>query len=76
MLWKKMKSNEKKYLHILKEEFMRKIWIFHDFEIFTTGKSFSEALIPASVDRQYDNRLFIEFPEKNKFTTCCVQILF
>ena len=49
---------------------MRKIWIFHDFEIFTTCKSFSEALIPASVDPQYDNRLFIEFPEKFKVTTC------
>ena len=41
-----------------------------------TGKSFSEALILASVNPQYDKRLFIEFPEKYKFTTCCVQILF
>ena len=49
---------------------MRKIWIFHDFKIFTTCKSFSEAFIPASVDPQYDKRLFIEFPEKFKVTTC------
>ena len=28
-----------------------------------TGKSFSEALILASVNPQYDKRLFIEFPE-------------
>ena len=41
-----------------------------------TGKSFSEALILASVNPQYDKRLFIEFPEKYKFRTCCVQILF
>ena len=27
-----------------------------------TGKSFSEALILASVNPQYDKRLFIEFP--------------
>ena len=41
-----------------------------------TGKSFSEALIVASLNPQYDERLFIEFPEKYKFATCCVQILF
>ena len=41
-----------------------------------TGKSFSEALILELGDPQYDKRLFIEFPEKYKFTTCCVQILF
>ena len=37
-----------------------------------TGKSVSEALILESVNPQYDERLFIEFPEKYKFTTCCV----
>ena len=41
-----------------------------------TGKSVSEALILESVNQQYDKRLFIEFPKKYKFTTCCVQILF
>ena len=41
-----------------------------------TGKSFSEALIIASVNPQYDKRLFIEFRKKYKFTTCCVQKLF
>ena len=40
-----------------------------------TGKSFSEALILASVNPQYDKRLFIEFPEKYMLATCCVQIL-
>ena len=38
-----------------------------------TGKSESEALIFESVNPHYDKRLFIEFPGKNKFTTCCVQ---
>ena len=42
----------------------------------STGKSFSDALILASVNPQYDKRLFIEFPKKYKFTTCCVQKLF
>ena len=41
-----------------------------------TGKSFSEAFILASVNPQYDKRLFIEFKEKYKVTTCCLQILF
>ena len=49
-------------------------WVF--VQCGSTGKSFSEALILASVNPQYDKRLFIEFPEKYKFTTCCVQILF
>ena len=42
----------------------------------STGKYFSEALILASVNPQYDKRLFIEFPEKYKFTAYCVQKLF
>ena len=41
-----------------------------------TCKSFSEALILASLNQNYDERLFVEFQEKYKFTTCCVQILF
>ena len=41
-----------------------------------TGKSVSEALILESVKPQYDERLFIEFQEKYKLTTCCVQKLF
>ena len=41
-----------------------------------TGKSVSEALIFESVNPQYDERLFIESPEKYKFRTCCVQKLF
>ena len=36
----------------------------------------SETLILESVNPQYDERLFIEFQEKYKFTTCCVQKLF
>ena len=42
-------------------------FIFHE-KWTSTGKSFSEALILASVNPQ-----FIEFPEKYKFRTCCVQ---
>ena len=55
--------------HHLCEEMVSYLYSF-------TGKYFSEALILESVNPQYDKRLFIEFPEKYKFTTCCVQILF
>ena len=41
-----------------------------------TGKSFSEALILASVNPQYDKSLFNEFSQKYKFRICCVQKLF
>ena len=44
--------------------------------LYHTGKSVSEALILKSVNPQYDERLFIEFPEKYRFRMCCVQILF
>ena len=40
----------------------------------SAGKSVSEALILESVNPQYDERLFVEFPKKYKFRTCCVQI--
>ena len=47
------------------------------------GKSLSEALIFASTNLQYDNRLFIELqvqymkiPSSNLGRTCCVQNLF
>ena len=43
---------------------------------FCTGKSMSEALILESINPQYDERLFIKFPEKYKLRICCVQILF
>ena len=43
---------------------------------YDTGKYFSDALILASVNPQYGKRLFIDSPEKYKFRTCCVQILF
>ena len=42
----------------------------------TSGKSLSEALIFESFNPQYDDRLFIESPEKYKFRTRYVQILF
>ena len=32
------------------------------YSVFNTGKSFSEALIFASINAQYDNRLFMELP--------------
>ena len=48
-----------------------------------TGKSLSEALIFASTNPQYDNRLFIELqvqymkiPSSYLGSTCCVQKLF
>ena len=47
-----------------------------DWAKYHTGKSMSEALIVESVNPQYDGRLFIDFQEKYKFTTCCIQKLF
>ena len=51
--------------------------------LFFTGKSLSEALIFASTNPQYDNRLFIELhvqyikiPSSKLGRTCCVQKLF
>ena len=46
-----------------------------------TSKSFSEALILASTNPQYDKRLFIDLPvqyihENYKLRTCCVHKLF
>ena len=35
-----------------------------------TGKSLPEALILASINPLYDNRLFIESQEKYKLSTC------
>ena len=55
---------------------------FFSFVCFT-GKSLSEALIFASTNPQYDDRLFIELqvqymkiPSSNLGRTCCVQKLF
>ena len=49
---------------------------------FITGKSLSEALIFASTNLQYDNRLFVELqvqymkiPSSNLGRTCCEQFL-
>ena len=49
----------------------------------STGKSLSEALISASTNLQYDDRLFIELqvqymkiPSSNLGRTCCVQKMF
>ena len=39
-----------------------------------TGKSFSEALILASTNPQYDNRLFIELHVQYKKTTSSVYV--
>ena len=45
-----------------------------------TGKSLSEAFIIASINPQYDDRLFIELQVQYKktynFSTCCVLQLF
>ena len=35
-----------------------------------------EALIFESLNPQYDERLFIDFPKKYKFRTYCVQVVF
>ena len=45
--------------------------------LYCTSK-LSEALILASINQLYDNRLFIELQEKCMFRTCCVntQIVF
>ena len=54
------------------------LWlVLHWFHIesFCTFKSFSEVLIFASVNPQYDKRLFLEFPEKY-LCTCCGLVFF
>ena len=38
-------------------------------QFFDTGRSFSEALILASTNQQYDKRLFIELPVQHMKTT-------
>ena len=57
--------------------------MFKKVKIRITGKSLSEALIFASTNPQYDDRLFIELqvqymkiPSSNLGRTCCVQKLF
>ena len=49
---------------------------FRSIQVSCTGKSVSEALILEPVNPQCDERLFIEFLEKYKFRTFCVQKLF
>ena len=49
---------------------------YKNFCCLSTGKYFSESLILESVNPKYDERLFIEFPEKYKFTTCCYKYCF
>ena len=60
---------------------MLKVWLMTMF--LCTGKSLSEALIFASSNPQYDDKLFIELqvqfmkiPSANLGRTCCVQKLF
>ena len=43
------------------------VWVKHN--IADTGKSLSEALIFASINPQYDNRLFMELPVQHMKTT-------
>ena len=53
-------------------------WISYN-QLAVTGKSFSEALILASTNLQYDKRLFIELRVqymKIASSTCCVHKLF
>jgi hypothetical protein len=57
--------------------------LIHFQNTFCTGKSLSEALIFASTNPQYDDRLFIELqvqyvkiPSSNLRRTCCVQKFF
>ena len=63
----------------LREDFINVITMtfsLHKFCLNSTCKSFSEALILASVNPQYDKRLFIELQEKYNLRTCCVQFCF
>ena len=55
----------------LREDFINVITMnfsLHKFCLNSTGKSLLEALILASVNPLYDERLFIEFQEKDKLT--------
>ena len=80
-----LKINSYRYISVLKKkqfvdlEFVETCHEHVKKEKPLTSKSvseLSEALILELVNPQYDERLFIEFPEKYKFRTCCVQILF
>ena len=58
-------------------------WVVAEYTYIRTGKSFSEALVFASTNPQYDDRLFIELqvqymkiPSSNLGRTCCVQKMF
>ena len=54
-------------------EILQNFVAFSEFMNFT-GKSMSEALILASINAKYDDRLFVELrvQENYKFSTCCV----
>ena len=83
-------KNTKHFLYAIQLEILNLIIFFvekYQFKIFLrnviTGKSLSEALIFASTNPQYDNRLFIELqvqymkiPSSNLGRTCCVQKFF
>ena len=64
---------QKKILGVI---FWKKVSNFLNDIQYSTGKSFSEALILASLNPQYETRFFIELQEKYKFRKCCVQKLF
>ena len=64
-------------LYISQEDSSSSIY-FLDSKATMLLKSFSSQfkLILESVNSQYDERLFIQFPEKYKFTTCCGKQMF
>ena len=70
---------------IIQSWFIRRNWkiVICTSVVVVTGKSLSEALIFASTNPQYDDRLFVELqvqymkiPSSNLGRTCCVQKLF
>ena len=71
------------FLLIIDNFWIDKQTILSSYILAVTGKSLSEALIFASTNPQYDDRLFIELqvqymkiPNSNLGRACCVQKLF
>ena len=67
-IWKKKSKNDCNAIHV-------KMNKNSDVDVFA-GKSLSEALILASTNPQYDDRLFIELPVQYKKTTSSVHVVY
>ena len=61
----------------MKNQYPQRKWLYPAKNLATcTGKSFSEALILASTNPQYDKRLFIDLPVQYMKTTSSVHVVY